>query len=285
MKIHFLCLSFIFVPALHAQYYFDDLVGTKEMNRQMLVYNQQKVTSITALGYDANGKKTTDFSELHQILNEGKELKITRINSGNRSVVCSFFDNQGRLSKMIDSSSVIQNQTIYEYDTSGKIKKLENVVTDSANDFNQVETHFWFYNDMGRPLKMWRIVKQTGAENNTDSLEVKFISDESGNIVEEHSFRKGIETNFLYYYYDDENRLTDIVRYNKKLEKLMPDIMFEYDDENRPIQKITTTSDRVIAYLIWRYIFNEKGLKTKEALFDNDKKLKGRIEYLYSFSR
>jgi hypothetical protein len=59
--------------------------------------------------------------------------------------------------------------------------------------------------------------------------------------------------------------------------------MFEYDDSDRVIQKITTTSSRTLGYLIWRYIFDEKGLKTKEALFNDDKELTGKIEYTYTF--
>ena len=94
---------------------------------------------------------------------------------------------------------------------------------------------------------------------------------------------KFIQTGVIYYYYDDKNRLSDIVRYNLKCERLLPDIMFEYDDQNRVIQKITTTSNIALGYLIWRYIFDEKGLKTKEALFNKNKQITGKIEYTYTF--
>jgi hypothetical protein len=57
--------------------------------------------------------------------------------------------------------------------------------------------------------------------------------------------------------------------------------MFEYDDNNRLIQKITTTSNLNLGYLTWRYLYNEKGLKTKEALFNKEKQLQGRIDYSY----
>ena len=65
----------------------------------------------------------------------------------------------------------------------------------------------------------------------------------------------------------------------------MPYIMFEYDDSDRVVQKITTTSSLNLGYLIWRYLFNEKGLKTKEALFNKDKELTGKIEYNYTFGQ
>lgn len=95
-----------------------------------------------------------------------------------------------------------------------------------------------------------------------------------------------METGYLYYYYDEKNRLSDIVRYNTKVKKLLPDLMFEYDENNRVVQKITTVSNLLMGgYLIWRYIFNEKGLKTKEALFNKDKELTGKIDYSYTFNQ
>ena len=60
-------------------------------------------------------------------------------------------------------------------------------------------------------------------------------------------------------------------------------MLFEYDDQDRVIQKITTTTSLNLNYLIWRYIFNEKGLKTKEALFNQEKELNGKIEFSYTF--
>ncbi len=124
---------------------------------------------------------------------------------------------------------------------------------------------------------MWRII------NTTDSLELRFAADEDGNPGDERSFRKAVEASVVYYYYDDKNRLTDIVRYNTRLKKLLPDMMFEYDEQDRVIQKITTTSSLHMGYLIWRYLFDEKGLKIREALFNNEKELTGKIEYNYVF--
>ena len=131
---------------------------------------------------------------------------------------------------------------------------------------------------------MWRIIRSS--QNPVpDTLEVRFVSDEDGNPGEERNYRGRIETGYMYYYYDDKNRLSDIVRYNKKLKKLMPDILLEYDDNNRVIQKITTTSSISLGYLIWRYIYNDKGLKSKEALFNKEKELTGRIDYNYTFGQ
>jgi hypothetical protein len=56
------------------------------------------------------------------------------------------------------------------------------------------------------------------------------------------------------------------------------------------IQRITVLSNirydtKAPDYLIWRYGYNEQGLKTKEVLYSKTKELKGKIEYSYSFAQ
>ncbi len=285
MKIFTVPFFLLLCQFMQAQYYYDDIVGTRETNQQMKTWLGNKVRSVSATGTDNNGVKSTAFSEFYEVKENGRALKMTRISNRNKTIVYSQFDDQIRVISIADSFSAIRNTTIYEYDVNGSVAKVQNTVKDSANDFNQVETHTWIYNSAGKPEKMWRVIQNTGATTGTDSVEVRFSADADSNIADERMYKRGIETNFLYYYYDDQNRLSDIVRFNKNLKKLIPEIMFEHDEQDRVIQKITTTSDRVLGYLIWRYIFNDKGLKTKEALFNNDKQLTGKIDYSYTFGQ
>ena len=284
MKNIILFLLLLANSALSAQYYYNDIIGTEETNRQMKSYIDNKVLTVTASGTDPRGVKATEFSEFHEIRENGRALKSTSIINFNKSVIYSRFDDQGRVISMIDSSTNIESITTYEYDAAGRIKLVKNSVKDSANDFSQQELHQWIYNANNKPEKMLRIIHST-LNAGPDTLEVKFKLDEDGNPGEERTYRGRIETGYLYYYYDDKNRLSDIVRFNQKLKKLMPDILFEYDESNRVIQKITTTSSISLGYLIWRYVYNEKGLKSKEALFNRDKQLTGRIDYAYTFGR
>jgi YD repeat-containing protein len=203
----------------------------------------------------------------------------------NKTVGIHSFDNQGRVVQITDSTQAVKNSTRYDYNTEGRITKVQNSAVDSATAFNHTEIHWWYYNSAGKPEKMWRILQNSGALNTVDSMEVRFTLDENGNVGEERTYKKGKETSYLYYYYDDKNKLSDVVRYNPRLKRLMPDLMFEYDDAGRMAQKITTTPAQKVGYLIWRYIYNDKGLKTKEALFNNDKQLTGKIEYTYTFEQ
>lgn len=285
MKILLLTVSLLLSLVLPAQYYYNDIIGTAEINQLMKTYKLNKVRTVSATGLDAFNVKATDFAEFQEVKENGRLLKNSSVANFNKTVTYSRFDEQGRIISLTDSSSAIQSVTNYTYDAGGRISRVQNVVNDSASDFNHTETHQWLYNTTGKPEKMWRIITNTGAETSIDSMEVRFIADEDGNIGEERTFKRNVETGYLYYYYDDKNRLLDIVRYNTRLKKLMPDIMFEYDDNDNVLQKTTTTSSLHLGYLIWRYIYNEKGLKTKEVLFNNDKQITGKIEFSYTFGQ
>jgi hypothetical protein len=40
-----------------------------------------------------------------------------------------------------------------------------------------------------------------------------------------------------------------------------------------------------VRYAIWRYIYNDKGLKTAEALFNTEQEMTGKIKYNYTFEQ
>ena len=297
MKTILSVLFFIYSFAAQAQYYYNDIIGTLETNRQMKTYLVNKVKTVTVTGTDQRGTKTSDFSEYQEVKENGTALKISSFSNLTKTVTYSKFDAQGRIIRMTDSSTAIESITTYEYDASDRITRVQNTINDAAKDFNQVEVHQWIYNAAGKPDKMWRTI------NGSDSLEIRFIADEDGNPADERVYKKGVETSqyysyyndekqlkfvqtgAIYYYYDDQKRLTDVVRFNLKARRLLPDFMFEYDDKDRVIQKITTTANLKLGYLIWRYIFDEKGLKAKEALFNDEKKFTGKIEYNYTFGQ
>ena len=111
-------------------------------------------------------------------------------------------------------------------------------------------------------------------------MQVELVKDEQGLIVEEHWKKKNRTIETYYYYYDANKQLTDIVRYNAKLKKLLPDFQYEYDANGRVSQMIQVSMGSS-SYFTWKYTYNEKGLKQKEVGYDKEKKMIGRIEYMY----
>jgi hypothetical protein len=273
--------------SLHSQYYYKDIIGTREINQTIKLYLNNKVLSVEATGFDGEGMKNSDFSETHSFFSDRNLLKISNRNKTTISNQYYRFDTKGFLTSISDTSSSLISTTTYNYDEKNNPVLIKNIVSDADDSINQSEIHLWFYNAEGNPIRMLRIV------NNNDTTDVRFTLDEKGNVIEELPFIKKISREKTYYYYDNKNRLTDIVRFNIKARRLLPDYMFEYSGSNQVIQKITTLSSNGLPYLTWRYVYDDKGLKTKEATFikpkettsNQDQIMTGKIEYGYRFSQ
>ena len=279
MKLIYSTLLFFFFQSLNAQYYYKDIISTNETNRQFQSLMANNVLTVTATGYDTKGIKDPDYSEVQQVIREMNALKtITNNSLSAPGTLLQVFDNNNRLIRVSDSAADLVSITSYRYDNAGRIIEIKNITIDSAKTIDENEVHKWIYDESGKSLKMLRIL------NNIDTLEYRFTLDEKGNVMDESSYKNGNTGEMTYYYYDENYRLSDIVRYRKKLNKLLPDYLFEYNERNQVIQKITTLSNLNLGYLIWRYAFNEKGLKTKEALFNKEKIMTGKIEYNYTFA-
>ncbi len=291
MKNIFLFAFFLASVTLNAQYYYNDILGTQEINNKMKAYQSAKVQSVTATGYDAMGRKAADFNEWQEVQANGSILKITTRNGQSVSRTYYQFDNKTRLINARDSAADVQTITTYSYDANNNLINIKSTTKDPSHDFDQVSERQWKFTNEDKPETMLQII------NGNDSTEYSFTLDENKNIADEMLFHRGsgekgatylYEPNKIYYFYDDRNRLTDITKYNTRAKQLLPDYMFEYDDNNRVIQKITVLSTvrfltRVPDYLIWRYGYDDKGLKTKEVLYSKAKELKGKIEYSYTF--
>jgi hypothetical protein len=279
MKILTLFLFLCLTQLAQSQYYYNDIAGARSLGERMKDYAANKVKTVTATGYDKQGVKTTDFNEWQEVDPSQNLFRIATRNGQQVNRQTYQFDNKYRLLSIRDSSIFIKSVSSYTYDANDNIVSIRTVTEDqdTLTEFSETEERQWTYSGPGKPQRMLRIL------NGKDSSEYRFTIDEQGNVIDEQLFRRGTGIDPIYYYYDKNKRLTDIVRYNKRMKALMADMMFEYDDNNRMIQKITTLSVANPDYLIWRYVFDERGLKTKEALFDKQKQLTGRIDYQYSF--
>jgi hypothetical protein len=292
MKNFIPALALLLCSSLHAQFYYDDLVATRDLNSKMKAYLAAHVQSVTATGLDPQGRKATDFNEWQDILENGKVLRVSTRNGQAIARTYYRFDEKTRVISSRDSSGEFENITTYIYDANDNPVNIKSVSRDSLHDFDQVKERQYKYTD-GKPSKLLLI------QNGTDSLEYVFTLDEHKNVKDEMLYHRGGANNpvyysynehKVYYFYDDQNRLTDVTRYNAKIDRLLPDFMMEYDDNNRVIQRITVLSTirfdtKRPDYLLWRYAYDDRNLKTKDVMYSKTKELKGSIQYSYSFSQ
>lgn len=256
------------------QYYFNDIVSTQLSNEQYKQLRAQKIRKIKATSYEADNTLTEGFQLEEEISMDGKRVILSAATSGGRSSVTNRFYELGRLKRTQSGTLNIDSRTEYTYTDKGQVFRIALTTTDTAMKSNLSEVHEWQYNEQGDPIAMLRI------KNKLDTTRIELIRDEQGLVAEEHWKKKGRTLETYYYYYDANKRLTDIVRYNGRLKKLIPDFQYEYDANGR-IGQMTQVSMSTSSYIIWKYTYNEKGLKQKELGYDKEKKLIGRIEYSY----
>lgn len=260
-----------------AQYYYKDIVGTKESADLIGRYRKNNVQTVEMKSYTINNTPIESLSVQQQFLPAANMLlTITRTDYLSPSYLRTFFNEEGRVVKTTDSTAGIVNTTVYTYNQLGALSTITTLFGDSLASVKKDE-HQWQYDAQNRVSKMLRI------RNEKDTSIVFFKLDDAGNVIEEQETRRMVKEEPFYYYYDAKNRLTDIVRFNKKAGRLLPEQMFDYAVSNNLIQR-TTVAPNTDNYLIWRYRFNDKGLKTREEIFNKQKELTGKVEYSYTFS-
>jgi YD repeat-containing protein len=277
MRAFFLAAVLLSAFSSRAQYYYKDVLGTRESSDIIKTYLKNKVNRVGLTSYDVDNVKSDDFFVQQELIAGQKTLKTTtRSNTGSASILFTYFDENGNVVKTVDSSDIILSTTVYTYDAAGNIATVTSSSSDTTS--SQSEQHVWQWTN-GKPSKMLKI------KNRTDTTFVDFVLDDKGNVSEETETHRKIKSRPIYYYYNDNNQLTDIVRYSDRAQQLLPEYMFEYSTSNQVIQKITVPSNNS-DYFIWRYQYNQQGLKTKEVVYSkHDKKNPmGKIEYQYSFS-
>lgn len=268
---------FLFLTG-NAQFYYTDIVLTGRNTDQVRLYKTNQVKQVRLLSYEPGGQLSQDFvCEVTPDPRYSKIVTTTRSEAAGSSILSAFYQPEGALIRSIDSSADNVNTYSYTYNTNGNLATARSVSSAAAGKDQQSELHIWQYNNNNRPEKMLWI------KNENDTSIVQFKLDENGNVIEEETITKGISKNVVYYYYDEQKRLTDIVRYNNRVKKLMPDNVFEYNDKGQIAEMLTVQNGA--DYLIWRYEYGDNGLKTRELCYNKQKKLLGRIEYQYEFGK
>lgn len=267
--------------ASHAQYFYKDIVSNKQISADMATYKAKKIHSIKLKSFEDDGSSSEGFLCEKKISRDFKSSELfTRTNISTISLFTSAYNDKGQLLNSIDSSEISATHNYYHYDGSGRLIKIVSSVRSNDDDFTNeiLEEHIYEYDKQGLPASMVRV------KNRRDSTKILFQADEKNNIAIEKDTKTGQK---YYYYYDANNRMTDIAHTSEFRQNLVADYVFEYD-ETGMLQQMTVTEegrglereDTAPKFTIWRYI-NENGLRSKEALFSSDRKLLGSIEYDY----
>lgn len=281
IKLPFGCLLLCVVTQTSkAQYFYKDLIATRENTAHWQSYRDNRVKSVILSSFEADGKPTEGFMGEKVLSDDCSEITTHTKTSGTTdSWIITDYSPQGRVLKNTDTSDTYRNVTVYQYDDRGHVRAITDTSIETDNQLRDIEQHLWTYDaaHSDKPSSMLKIM------NAVDTTYVRFVLDEKGNVAEEHAIRRGVALPVIYYYYDAGNHLTDIVRYSTRAQRLLPIDIFEYGQDGRMESMLVVPEEGNSFYQKWYYEYNEKGLKVKDFCYNKQKELLGSVNYDYSF--
>ncbi|HLX93188.1 MAG TPA: hypothetical protein VKR32_16000 [Puia sp.] len=280
MKISIKIILFVLPTQLcNAQYYYKDILATKEAVEKQRQYKVSNVRSVDVISTDAEERPEEGFVCRQQVAPDFLETDTyTKSRFNPESYQMTFFDSRGYIIKTVDTSQKYYSTTEYQFDMVGRLLKITNTSTETDNHFNDIEEHLWQYDPSGRPSKLLKV------KNGTDTTYFHFVMDDKGDITEEHGVHEGEPLPTIYYYYNNSNQLTDIVRFNAAANRLLPDYIFTYNGHDA-VASMVMVPEGSTNYQRWAYQYDDKGLRTEEICFDKQRQILGKIHYSYHFAR
>jgi YD repeat-containing protein len=257
-----------------AQYYYKDVVVTAQIADNYRLLRANKITGVQVMPYELDNPLKEGVT-LKQTIYPGQSLVVTytKVPDAGESWLKAYYSEAGQLTTTVDSTEDVVTRSQYAYDASGRLASISSSSV-PKNDPTETEIHQWTYNAAGKPSKMLKV------KNNTDTSFIVFEADDQGNVGEEKVSRNRVSLGSTFYYYDSNNHITDVARYNKKADRILPDYMFQYNDAGQVSQMIIVpegSSD----YQTWKYTYNSNGLKQEDACYNKQKQLMGKVEYSY----
>jgi hypothetical protein len=278
MKFALLFLACLAAHQLSAQYYYQDILASEKANQNFAAYKAAGVKRVMATSFEKDGSETENFG-IEQVLNERAQTlaTITKSDFTGTHQMLTFFGPDGKILSVIDSGVNIVNKTTYQYTLLGKIAAIATVSFEptDTNRYTVSEQRIYQWNIKGQ-LTNGLLIK-----NGVDTTAMVFSYDlGSAQPAMEKWYKRGQKTETWYYYYDEKGRLTDIVRYNERVQKMLPDYVFEYNADGK-IEKQIIIQPGSNFYRNIVYEYNDKGLKAAESIFYKSMTQEGRVVFTY----
>ncbi|MDP4128665.1 MAG: hypothetical protein Q8918_07620 [Bacteroidota bacterium] len=271
---YFLALIFTFLSLSgSSQYYYKDILLPEQTRSIWKSYVSNKVKKVNIASTERNGEPTPGFECSQTVSPDFRSITtFTQSADVQSSVLQTFYDASGRMIKTVDTSDSYKSVSEYSYDGQGELSSIVNTSLETDNHIQATEIHHWIY--AGKAAQMIKI------KNGSDTTFVNFKTDDKGRIIEEDPMHGKERLPAVYYYYDDQGRLTDIVRYNEKAGRLLPDYIFEYNTQG--ISSMLFVPSGSNDYQKWLYEYDDRGLKTGETCYNKRKEIMAKISYAYS---
>jgi YD repeat-containing protein len=273
-RFSFIVALMMAASSANCQYYYKDIVLSKQNQNNWKKLRDQKAKEVNIVSLDANDEPTPGFICTQKITSDFSSISTyTKSTDIPESTVITYYNPIGRMIKTVDTSDTFKSVTEYYYNDAGQLTSLLNTSVETDNQIEAPEKHIWIY-ESGSLMRMIKI------KGTSDTTVVSLEKDEKGNIVEEKPVHAGQNLPSTYYYYDEEGRLTDVVRYNQKAGRLLPDYIFEYNEGH--LSSMLFVPSGSTDYQRWIYTYKPNGLKESETCYDKKRQVVVKINYTYN---
>ncbi len=266
---------FTMISPVEAQYFYKDIWNNQQLSKEFSILKNENLKTVKIHSYEDDGEPSEGFFCEKKInKNYSQSEMISKSYITGQSLLVSDYNSDGRIVKTADETPTTNSVTSYEYDNNGSLILVRIVTTGDGQNDSITETHEYSYDGKGTPLKMER------RKNNNLVSTINFVTDEKGRVIEENVGKTSTTDKKYFYYYNDKNQLTDVVHFNERAGRLLPDYMYEYNSAGQPVQMISTAvgGDN---YFTWRYTYNDRRLRETEKCYSKEKRMLGKIEYEY----
>lgn len=275
ISISFIALFFCFSANTSAQFFYKDIWTNQQLTKEFSILKNENVRTVSIKSFEDDGEPSDEFYCERKIdRNFSKSETISRSYITSQSLLTSEYSDRGWILKTVDSTETSLAKTEYAYDNKGRITSVTSFTKANDETGGITETHQYFYNASGKLEKMLR------RKNNADFSTINFTIDDKGNVADEEEIIKGKKGKKYLYYYDDKNHLTDVVHYNDRAKRLLPDYMYEYNQLGQ-IKQMISTEDNISNYFTWTYTYNDLRLRESEKCYSKERRLLGSIQYHY----
>lgn len=267
----FLCIAL----TAQAQFFYNEIMTLDEASRTCKDFAIRKIRKISVNSFEEDGSLSKRFFCEKKFSKDFKEYKLyTRTGVGYKSLMTGNFDENLMITKTVDSSEILVKTCFVVYDENKRLSKTKTISRSKDDDFvvELTEEHVYIFEIEKSifPSGMWKIRQQK------DSTFILFQFDEKGNIAIEKNTKTGAK---YFYYYNSNNKLTDVVHQSEFKTDFVPDYIFEYNQQEQ-ISRMNTFASTIDRNIYWLYDY-KNGLKVLEIIKTGKGERLGRFEYEY----
>jgi len=171
--------------SLWGQFYLNDIIGLKVSQEKYQLMRKNKIKKITANSIEADGSNTKGFLLSQELQTDGKKMVSTIANLSSPLEKITNIYELSKLKRTFVNRASIETKTEYSYNENGLLNKVVSTTIDSVQKTPISEIHLWQYQANGLPSKMIKLT------DGMDTVQVEFVADSTGLVIEEYWFKKG----------------------------------------------------------------------------------------------